>query len=207
MITINKQIIKDRVSCIQHGFKEMMLAAEEIVATITPSDSYAFAQELFASDTYQVRMVAVFIMGDIAREIKEPLTYLQQTVSFDSSWQVQEILAKAFDQYCHDAGYEQALPDIQHWLADENPNVKRAVTEGLRIWNQRPYFKQHPDVAIALLSQWKDHESEYLRKSVGNALRDISKSEKSLIQQEVAGWDLSSQKIKLTYKLASKFLA
>ena len=65
------------------------------------------------------------------------------------------------------------------WLADSSPNVRRAFTEGLRIWTGRPYFHNHPEVAIQLLSQLRNDESEYVRKSVGNALRDISKKHKA----------------------------
>jgi len=206
MTTLDQQSIEARVAPVEHGFKEMQQVAQEIIESLGPQDCFSFAKELFASDKHQVRMVAVFVMGDVAKQVKDVLTFLRHTVSTDSSWQVQEILAQAFNQYCQDIGYEKALPDIQAWLADTNPNVKRAVTEGLRIWNRRDYFKQHPDVAISLLSEWKDHESEYLRKSVGNALRDISRTEKALVQRALATWDLHDPKANFTYKLASKFL-
>jgi 3-methyladenine DNA glycosylase AlkC len=127
-------------------------------------------------------------------------------VSMDKDWRVQETLAKAFDQYCNDVGYEKALPVIKDWLYDGNPNVRRAVTEGLRIWTSRDYFREHPDTAIRLLSKLKMDESEYVRKSVGNALRDISRKHKDLIRAEVEKWDVSDKRIKQTYKLASKFL-
>lgn len=206
MATHNRQSIEATVMNVQHGFKEMKQAAQNIVADHDPLNSFLFAKDLFTSDKYQVRMVAVFVMGYVAHEMKEALPYLRQAVSLDESWQVQEILAQAFNQYCQDIGYEQAMPDITNWLADANPNTKRAVTEGLRIWNRRDYFKQHPEVAITLLSQWKNHESEYLRKSVGNALRDISRTEKTLVEREVATWNLSDQKISFTCRLASRFL-
>ena len=119
---------------------------------------------------------------------------------------MQEILAQAFDRFCADTGYEQALPTIIDWLSDESPNVRRAVTEGLRIWTSRPYFKDHPGDAIALLSQHRADPSEYLRKSVGNALRDISKKHPDLVRAELARWDLADKRTKLTYKLAAKFL-
>jgi 3-methyladenine DNA glycosylase AlkC len=61
-------------------------------------------------------------------------------------------------------------------------------------------------VAIKLLVQLKADESEYVRKSVGNALRDISRKHKDLIRVEVEKWDLSNKHIQQTYKLASKFL-
>ena len=119
---------------------------------------------------------------------------------------MQEMLAKAFDEVCKHRGYEVSLPLIEEWLNDNNPNVIRAVTEGLRIWTSRPFFKENPSVTIALIAKHKESESEYLRKSIGNALRDISKKHAELIRQEVQQWDLSNPRILFTYKLAAKLL-
>jgi 3-methyladenine DNA glycosylase AlkC len=84
--------------------------------------------------------------------------------------------------------------------------VRRAVTEGLRIWTTRNYFREHPQVAIQLLSQLHADESEYVRKSVGNALRDISRKHKGLIRAELENWDTPDKQVVQTDKLASKFL-
>lgn len=116
------------------------------------------------------------------------------------------MLAQAFDRYCADTGYELALPVIEGWLADPNPNVRRAVTEGLRIWTSKPYFRDHPEAAIKLLSQLRDDDSEYVRKSVGNALRDISRKHKALVKAELQQWEVSNKGIEQTYKLAGKFI-
>lgn len=105
-----------------------------------------------------------------------------------------------------DSSYETSLPVIKDWLADANPNVRRAVTEGLRIWTTRDYFREHPEAAIKLLSQLRADESEYVRKSVGNALRDISRKHKELIRTELQSWDTSDKHVLQTYKLAGKFL-
>lgn len=115
-------------------------------------------------------------------------------------------MAKAFDQYCLDIGYEKASPVIKDWLSDTNPNIRRTVTEGLRIWTGREYFKDHPDIAVKLLSQLRDDKSEYVRRSVGNALRDISKKHMDLINSELESWNISNKRIEQTYKLASKFI-
>ena len=112
----------------------------------------------------------------------------------------------AFDSFCKANGYEQSLPVIKEWLGDNTPNVRRAVTEGLRIWTGRAYFKENPDIAISLLSALRVDESEYVRKSVGNALRDISKKHQDLIAAELAQWDLSSKQVKQVYNLAVKFI-
>ena len=61
------------------------------------------------------------------------------------------------------------------------------MTEGLRVWTNRPYFKKNPNEAVIRLSNLKEDNSEYVRKSVGNALRDIGKKYPELIKTELAG--------------------
>ena len=69
----------------------------------------------------------------------EILIFMRDEVSKDDNWRVQEVLAKAFDEFCKQSGYEKSLPVIDDWLQNTNPNVRRAVTEGLRLWTSRPY--------------------------------------------------------------------
>jgi 3-methyladenine DNA glycosylase AlkD len=194
----------EKLSSIEHGFKPIETEALQIFKSNDPGSCLNIAAELLQNNVYQVRALAIFILGYLASTTPEALHILKTKVSRDESWQVQEILAKAFDHYCHDTGYEKALPVIKEWLSDGNPNVCRAVTEGLRIWTGRPYFKEHPETAIRLISQHKASESEYLRKSVGNALRDISKKHKDLIGNEISGWDLNDKKVLFTWKYVTK---
>ncbi len=195
-----------RIQKIQHGFLDIQKTADEIAEGRPAEESLRIAKQLFTAEIYQARCLATFIFGRLAANSKETLEFLKLRVSQDKDWRVQEILAKAFDRYCADIGYEQALPVIKEWLAHSSPNVRRAVTEGLRIWTGRSYFIDHPEVAILLLSQLRNDESEYVRKSVGNALRDISKKHKELIKIELQGWDIANKRIEQTHKLASKFL-
>ena len=125
---------------------------------------------------------------------------------YRESAQKLEILAMAFDNYCKIIGYETAIPVIKEWLKSDCANTRRAVSEGLRIWTSRPYFKEHPQMAIQFLSSLKDDESEYVRKSIGNALKDISKKYPELVSNELKQWDLSSKEIKQVHKLASAYL-
>lgn len=195
-----------RVQKAQHGFLDIQKAADEVVDGQSAQESLRIAQQLFASDIYQARSLATFIFGRLAANSTESLEFLKRRVSQDNDWRVQEILAKAFDRYCADVGYEQALSVIKEWLAYSSPNVRRAVTEGLRIWTGRHYFKEYPEIAINLLSRLRGDESEYVRKSVGNALCDISKKHKGLVKIELEQWDINNKRVAQTYKLASKFL-
>ncbi|QUI92813.1 DNA alkylation repair protein [Prevotella denticola] len=193
--------ILNKILQIEHGFQHIIDGADEILSTYPKEQCFELAFELFKNKAYQVRMLATTILGRLATEDNNALCFLKEQVSTDENWRVQEMLAKAFDEVCKHRGYEMSLPLIEEWINDDNPNVVRAVTEGLRIWTSRPFFKENPSEAIALISKHKAHESEYLRKSVGNALRDISKKHRELIRQEVQQWDLSNPRVMFTYKL------
>ncbi|MEW5871078.1 MAG: DNA alkylation repair protein [Chloroflexota bacterium] len=195
-----------RVQSTQSGFLDIQAAADELIAQRPAADCLRIARQLYASEIYQARSLATFILGRLAAQSKEALKFLKARVSQDADWRVQEILAKAFDRYCADTGYEQALGMIDAWLASPSPNLRRAVTEGLRIWTGRPYFKDYPEAAIQRLSPLRSDESAYVRKSVGNALRDISKKHPELLKSELQHWDLSDHRVLQTYKLANRFL-
>ena len=167
---------------------------------------YNTALGLYQSDNFQIQEVGVFLLGYIADSKPEALNFLKYTVSRHESWKVQEILAMAFDHHCSIIGYEQALPLIKQWLGDDNANLRRAVSEGLRVWTSRDYFKSNPDIAIMVLSEHRNDESKYVRKSIGNALRDISKKYPELIEDELSKWDISIKEVNQVYKLAAKYI-
>lgn len=188
----------------EHGFIDIQRAADEYFGSTDPNTVMETARALYGSKFPEARMLAVFLFGRLAARSKESLAFLHLRVSQDDNWRVQEILAKAFDQFCSDIGYDRALPIIRDWLADTNPNTRRAVTEGLRIWTARPYFDEHPQVAIQLLSPMRSDTSEYVRKSVGNALRDISRKHKDLVRAELKTWDLTDRHVKQVQQLVIK---
>ena len=180
--------------------------AEKYYKSHSADDCFDMGMKLYESDNFQIQEVGVLLLGYSAHGNAPAIDFLKNTVSRHSSWKVQEILAMAFDNHCKIIGYEAALPLIEEWLNSDCANVRRAVSEGLRIWTGRPYFKDNPQAAIQLLSAHKEDNSEYVRKSIGNALKDISKKYPQMIAEELKSWDLSSGEIKQVYKLAGKFL-
>ncbi|MFT8710382.1 MAG: HEAT repeat domain-containing protein [Sporolactobacillus sp.] len=188
------------------GFKGIEKAANALWRAHSAEECVTLAEALYTSADYPVRELAVFLLGHASANSPRAMHDLRQTVSRDDNWRVQEILAKAFDTFCRNRGYEASLPKIRNWLADDHPNVRRAVTEGLRIWTGRDYFREHPDQAVQLLAALKDDESTYVRKSVGNALKDISKKHPDLIRAELAQWDVSQKPVRQVYDLAMKHL-
>lgn len=193
-------------SAIERGFLREQRRARSDYASFDPEQARRVAFLAYRSEVYQVRMYAVFLLGHLSQE-SDVLSFLRDDVSADSNWRVQEVLAKAFDDFCAVRGYEAALPIIDEWLSNPRPNVRRAVTEGLRIWTSRPYFRDHPGDAIARLSRLRSDASEYVRKSVGNALRDISKKHPELVAAELRTWSLETKKVSQVYRLASTLIS
>ena len=192
-------------SLIKSGFKE----EEKRALADYKNNDRAYIKKLaflsYESKAYQVRMYSVFLFGYLSED-SDILTFMRDKVSKDDNWRVQEVLAKAFDEYCKNKGYENSIPVVDEWLSSDNPNTRRAVTEGLRIWTSRPYFKENPQEATKRIVSLKEDASEYVRKSVGNALRDISRKFPELIKEELKTWNLETKEIKQVYKLASRFV-
>ena len=197
--------LEKEFSLIENGFKE----EEKRAFADYKSNDNEYNKELaflaYKSNVYQVRMYGVFLFGYLSADGKI-LIFMRDEVSKDDNWRVQEVLAKAFDEFCKKNGYENSLSIIDEWLESGNPNTRRAVTEGLRIWTSRPYFKENPNEAIRRIASLKEDMSDYVRKSVGNALKDISKKFPELIEAELNSWELASKEINQVYKLASKFI-
>ena len=187
--------LEKEFSLIENGFKEEEKRAFLDYKSNDSEHSKTLAFLAYKSDVYQVRMYGVFLFGYLSED-ENILEFMRDEVSHDDNWRVQEVLAKAFDEFCKKTGYKQALPIIDEWLKSSNPNTRRAVTEGLRIWTSRPYFKENPNEAIKRISGLKEDTSEYVRKSVGNALRDISKKFPELIRIELDSWHLETKEIK-----------
>ncbi|MBJ8349299.1 DNA alkylation repair protein [Streptococcus zalophi] len=197
--------LEKELSLIEHGFKEEEKRALRDYKTNTTEDIKSMAFLAYHSTVYQVRMYAVFLFGYLSED-EDILVFLRDEVSKDDNWRVQEVLAKSFDEYCKKIGYEQALPTIDNWLKSAHPNTRRAMIEGLRIWTNRPFFKENPNEAIRRIVSLKEDESGYVRKSVGNALRDISKKFPNLIKNELDQWSLENKEINQVYQLASRFI-
>ena len=193
-------------SAIERGFLREQRRARSDYASFDPEQARRVAFLAYRSEAYRVRMYAVFLLGHLSQE-SDVLSFLRDDVSADSNWRVQEVLAKAYDDFCAVRGYEAALPVIDEWLSDPRPNVRRAVTEGLRIWTSRPYFRDHPGDAVSRLSRLRSDSSEYVRKSVGNALRDISKKHPELVAAELRTWSLETTEVAQVYRLASTLIS
>ena len=111
-----------------------------------PPDAFDLAVHWSGHPAWEVRFFAVVVLGNLAAREPRALAHLYDACGQDESWQVNEALAMAFDDYCAASGYERALPELRRWLAAPSPNLRRAVLEGLSPWtgpNARPSRRTH----------------------------------------------------------------
>ncbi len=179
-------------------FKEEDLDSDAIIT---------LAKKAQSSNCYEVRFFGVLLLGLESPDNKNCLQYMQKECSKDSDWRVQEALAMAFDMYCSGTGYENCIDLINQWMRDKNENVRRAVSEGPRIWTSRMPFKEKPELAIELLGNLKSDNSLYVKKSAANALSDISKKYPDLVLSYFSDWaKQADQNAKWVIKNASRHL-
>ncbi len=87
---------------------------------------------------------------------------------------------------------EEMLAILHTWAEDENPHVRRLVSEGTRPrlpWAGRlTQFIEDPSPTLALLEKLKDDPSEYVRRSVSNHLNDIAKDHPQRVVETCRRW-------------------
>ena len=72
--------------------------------------------------------------------------------------------------------------------------------------DQPTVLRDNPQEAIRRLAVLRSDASAYVRKSVGNALRDISKKYPELVAVELGTWNLETKEVSQVYRLASKVI-
>jgi 3-methyladenine DNA glycosylase AlkC len=135
-----------------------------------------------------VRMGVAITLGPAAARVDEAMSFLVEVVPSDQDWRVQEALAKGFDWLCAEVGWAAAVPTIEAWIAHPHVNVRRAAAEGPRVWTKRPYFDSHPELVTELLGWLRADRETYVRKSVANALSDVSKTHPDIVLAALTRW-------------------
>ncbi len=141
-----------------------------------------------APDDNNIRMGIAMVLGPAAVGVDAAMEFMTGTIPDDDDWRVQESLAKGFDWYCAERGWKESVPVIEEWLGHQHQNVRRAAAEGPRVWTKRDYFADRPDEALHLLGELRSDPSPYVRRSVANALSDISKSHPDPTLAELRSW-------------------
>jgi len=119
-------------------------------------------------------------------------------------WEVREMcpypVRLAFSKYP-----EQVLKIFHKWLESSNENLRRTAIESLRPLAESKWLRDPTknDCIIDLMSRVKADPSVYVRKSVGNNLKDLTKYMPEKILGILESWILKAN-IVVTEDLASK---
>ena len=97
------------------------------------------------------------------------------------------------------------MPLLKTWTESENENLRRAVVESIRPHAQIKWLRnpEKNDEIIALLTRLRSDPSEYVRKSVGNNFKDLSKYMPEKVLSVFESW-VSEYHIHVCPDLASK---
>lgn len=116
---------------------------------------------------------------------------------FDESMRAQYELTKRFSaemsiRYYIARDPERTFALLRRWASDENPFVRRLVSEGTRLrlpWAIRvPWLDQNPHRVLELLELLKDDKATVVRRSVANNLNDLGKVHPELLVTTCGSW-------------------
>ena len=170
----------------------------ETSRTLPPAAAFELAQRLFPNPDVHGAMAATLLAGHISYLMPEALQFLRTKSASSPDIRVQDCLARGFDHFCLNRGYERALGVMEEWAKDPNENVRRAVIEGPRAWTKKDYFAANPKVAFMFVSSMKADPSGTVRFSVGRALSEMGDDFPDLLLAELKTWNLHHPPVKHT---------
>ena len=134
-----------------------------------------------------------------------PFYYLPHTLfvaeygldEFELSLHAQYELTKRFTAESSIRAYiakdpERTFAQLRLWAADEDPHVRRLVSEGTRPrlpWASRvQWLDDHPRCVLELLELLRSDPASLVRRSVANNLNDLSKDHPELVVETCRAW-------------------
>lgn len=178
----------------------------ETSRSLQPQDSFELARRLFLDPDPHGAMAGTLIAGHVSYLLPDALKFLREQSAAHGDVRVQDCLARAFDHYCLNRGYERALSVMQDWAQDESENVRRACVEAPRPWAQKEYFAANLQVALDFLTAMRSDASGTVRFSVGRALAEIGESDPDAVVAALKTWKLDQAPVKHTFMFAAKNL-
>jgi 3-methyladenine DNA glycosylase AlkC len=175
----------------QLEFKQRLRRISESLLSVLPED-YLELLSILEPVSEQIRGLEAMIFPDmieirgICEEsfINESLDMLEHITPFSSSeFAVRPFIIKY---------PEQTMNRMVIWSEHPNEHVRRLASEGCRPrlpWAMAlPEFKKDPRPVIRILERLKQDPSEYVRRSVGNNLNDISKDHPEQVLGIASAW-------------------
>jgi 3-methyladenine DNA glycosylase AlkC len=174
--------------------EQVRLMAQVAVELSEPQrNGAALIAALSQSPVEKVRGVAAFAVPVIyPDDLKKQLEWLCFTGALEGAWP-RELSATILHNLVIRHGVAAVLPLVREWIKDENPAVRRLVTEAFRprgvMLAHINDLKEDPSPLKTLLAPLLDDPSDYVQKSVANNLNDISKDNPEIILEWTKEWN------------------
>jgi 3-methyladenine DNA glycosylase AlkC len=180
-------------------------------ATLTPKIVLEFTKALFYIPDSRQRpfgkYIAIYFLVEFTKQSTEWFNICEPLILVwikDTNWEIREMVIE-FLIYAIKNYPEFILPKCKIWIKSEDENLRRFVAEGLRPrigtkWLRNP-TKNSP--ILEILSELRHDPAIYVRKSVGNNLKDLSKVMPDKVIELAKTWILDSN-LKVTSDLASR---
>ena len=177
------------------GMQEQVRLMAQVAVELSKSqrNGAALIAALSQSPVEKIRGVAAFVVPILhPDDLKKQLDWLRCTGALEGTWP-RELSATSLHNLVIQHGVEIILPLVRAWIKDENPAVRRLVTEAFRprgvMLAHINDLKEGPAPLKTILEPLLDDPSEYVQKSVANNLNDISKDNPEIILQWTKEWN------------------
>jgi 3-methyladenine DNA glycosylase AlkC len=147
---------------------------------------------LIESSDEKVNAVAVSAISALYKDdLDSSLAWLKQTAALSGTWPREHSCVMLRHLIIRE-GVKSVLPKVSFWLLDPHEGVRRVVTEGIRprlmMVPHIEELKKDPSVLRGVFEPLLDDPSEYVRKSVGNCMNDVSKDHPEMLLNWLEEW-------------------
>lgn len=177
------------------GFYDLSLMAqmELLAATLDRlTDAAVAIPALEASVHQRVRGLAPFVARlAFLEDIPCCVDHLRRQSAIPGTW-IQEGSQMALKRLVVRHGLGAVLPQVEEWIADPDPQVRRCLIEALRprgVWTGYiAELRRDPEPLKPLLDRVLDDPSLYVRKAAANCLNDVGKDHPETLLRWCSAW-------------------
>ncbi len=177
------------------GMQEQVRLMAQVVVDMleTQQNGAALITALSKSPVEKIRGVAAFVVPLLyPDDLQKQLEWLYFTGALEGTWP-RELSAMILHNLIIQRGVSTVLPLIREWIKDENPAIRRLVTEAFRprgvMLAHINDLKEDPAPLKNILEPLLDDPSDYVQKSVANNLNDVSKDNPTIVLQWTKEWN------------------
>lgn len=154
-----------------------------------------------------LRVFAVYLLAGVAGGVPGGFHEVQpraRSWATHADWEVREMVG-AILRATLKASPAAVIPVMETWIQADDENLRRVVTESLRPLADIKWLRDSArnDAVLGLLAQCRADPSTYVRKSVGNNLKDLTKYMPEKILALAATW-IQEAGIPVTPDLAAR---